>query len=729
MFYRMNRVSVFLAFVLLLWACKVEAQPAISGYKVYYGDLHNHCNVSDGQGTVDAAYNYAKNVSQLDFFGLSDHANLMSQSEWTLIKNTANAYNQDSVFAAFYGFEWTTYFSYGHVTVVNTDDFCSNGSPTNTFVGLMNWLSSRNGIAFFNHPGWDAFAFNEFDHFADPPSDKFVGIELFNDLDGFSKYYYNNGYYSNDGNKGYYDEALIRDWKIGAAGGDDNHTANWGNKTPWRVGVLATAKTRTDIFSAFQARRFFSTMDKNLVISITINGFDMGSTIQGGNWNAVVEAFDGDNELITEVKLMKNGSLLLTWDQDDTHPIASFPVACADGDYFYAIVHEADGNEAISSPVFISGLAQPPLITLTSPTNGAIFASGSDVTMAASASDPDGSITTVKFFLDDILIGQDSEAPYTFTWANASTGTYSIYAKAIDLTGLSATSDTVVVTIDPPPMITVTPEIRQVTFEPGTTTFEVSSNTVWQVNSDQPWCSVTDAGSGNALIEVVYNENPSPLPRVAVITVQAVGLPPVFVNVSQGGVPSRVLNLGLLLQGLYLDEGQMRPVSDASGNPLFGSGIADLIRVELHASADYSSLVYSSEPTSLLTNGTAEVLIPETYSGSYYVTVKHRNSIAIVSAQPESFAVSPLELDFRLEGTSFMDNMETLPQGLRLMYSGDPNQDGFINYDDVVLIEFDAGNFLTGYFPADINGDGMIDSGDLISVDNNARRNISAVFP
>ncbi|MBK7173565.1 MAG: CehA/McbA family metallohydrolase [Bacteroidales bacterium] len=725
----MNRVSVSLAFVLLLLACRIEAQPVLDGYKVYYGDLHNHCNVSDGQGTVDAAYNYAKNTSQLDFFGLSDHANLMSQSEWTLIKNTANAYNEDSVFAAFYGFEWTTYFSYGHVTVVNTDDFCSSGSPTNTFVGLMNWLGTRNGIAFFNHPGWDALAFNEFDHFADPPSDKFVGIELFNDQDGFSKYYYNNGYYNNDGNKGYYDEALIRDWKIGAAGGDDNHTANWGNKTPWRVGVLATALTRTDIFSAFQARRFFSTMDKNLVVSININGFDMGSTIQGGNWNAVVEAFDGDNELITDIKLMKNGSLLLTWDQDDTHPIASFPVACADGDYFYAIVHEADGNEAISSPVFISGIAQPPLITLTAPTNGAIFPSGSNISMAATASDSDGSITWVKFYLDDVLIGQDSLAPYTYSWNNASTGTYSIYARAFDFTGLVTGSDTIVVTIDPPPTLSVTPESRQVSYEPGTTTYEVSSNIGWVVSSDQTWCSVTPAGSGNALIEVSYSENLSPSPRTAIITIDGPGLPPVNVTVNQDGVPSRMLNLGLLLQGLYLEAGQMRPASDASGNPFFGQGIADKIIVELHETGDYSSIVYSSEPSNLLIDGSAVVLIPEIYGGNYFVTVKHRNSITVVSAQPLSFAVSAVELDFRLEGTAFMDNMQVLPEGERLMFAGDINQDGVVDMNDVNLIEYEAGIFLSGYRPTDINGDGCIDSSDLIRVDNNARSNVSAVFP
>lgn len=59
-------------------------------------------------------------------FGLADHAWLMSSSEWSTMKSTANAYNQDHVFVAFWGFEWSSNGDWGHVTVVNTDVGCAS---------------------------------------------------------------------------------------------------------------------------------------------------------------------------------------------------------------------------------------------------------------------------------------------------------------------------------------------------------------------------------------------------------------------------------------------------------------------------------------------------------------------------------------------------------------------------------------------------------------------------
>ncbi|HWS00907.1 MAG TPA: hypothetical protein VN249_09850, partial [Prolixibacteraceae bacterium] len=231
-----------------------QTHPVIGGYNVYYGSLHNHSRVSDGLGTPAEAYAYARNTAKLDFFGLSDHSYLINSSEWTETKNAANLFNLDGAFAAFHGFEWTTVLSYGHVTVINTTDYLTTG----TFTQLVSWVNARNCIAFFNHPGWESTAFQEFNHFTGTPSNKFVGMELWNDHDGFGKYYYNDGYYANDGGKGYFDEALIRKWQPGAAGGDDNHTATWGTATEYRVGVLANSLNRASILEAFNARRFFA---------------------------------------------------------------------------------------------------------------------------------------------------------------------------------------------------------------------------------------------------------------------------------------------------------------------------------------------------------------------------------------------------------------------------------------------------------------------------------------
>ena len=42
---------------------------------LYYGQLHSHTNLSDGTGSIDEAYTYAKNVAGVDFLAVTDHSN------------------------------------------------------------------------------------------------------------------------------------------------------------------------------------------------------------------------------------------------------------------------------------------------------------------------------------------------------------------------------------------------------------------------------------------------------------------------------------------------------------------------------------------------------------------------------------------------------------------------------------------------------------------------------
>jgi len=197
----MKKILLSGSLLVFLVAGTSAQHQSIGGYNVYYGDLHNHSSVSDGTGTPSTAYNYAKNVAHLDFFALTDHSGSISSAEWTDIQTQANAYNQDGVFTAFYGFEWTSGGNYGHIGILNTGDYCTTNSPTSTFEGLVSWLASRpEGFAFFCHPGRENGNGLEFNHFATTPSEGFVGMELWNNDDAYTDYYYNDGYYTNDNN-------------------------------------------------------------------------------------------------------------------------------------------------------------------------------------------------------------------------------------------------------------------------------------------------------------------------------------------------------------------------------------------------------------------------------------------------------------------------------------------------------------------------------------------------
>jgi len=345
------KLLIFGWFLLLVISSHAQ-RPSIGGFNVYYGHLHNHSNVSDGTNTPDAAYNYARNTAKLDFFSLADHSSAIEATEWSAIKAAVDKYNLDGVFTAFRGFEWTENVL-GHVAVINSENYISIVSPTNTFAGFCNWLNDNECVAFFNHPGRNNSTGLEFGHFATTPTDKIVGMELWNKTDRFPVYYYTDGYYANDGNKSWFDEAIERGWKIGASGSEDNHSGTWGTATPSKLAVLAAANTQTDIYNALKAKRFFTTYDLNLALSFKIGGNEMGSIISAGTLSFNILASDVDNELFTQVQLLKNGSVIQTWTPNVSTVNISGEMTFATGEYYYIRVKQADNDEAISSPIWI----------------------------------------------------------------------------------------------------------------------------------------------------------------------------------------------------------------------------------------------------------------------------------------------------------------------------------------------------------------------------------------
>lgn len=110
-----------------------------------------------------------------------------------------------------------------------------------------------------------------------------------------------------------------------------------------------------------------------------------------------------------------------------------------------------------------------PTVSITSPTNGSSFITGSVVSIAATAADADGSVASVQFFVDGVSLSTDNTAPYTASYTSTA-GTHSLTARATDNSGAQTTSSAISINIanNPPPTVAITSPANGASFITGT---------------------------------------------------------------------------------------------------------------------------------------------------------------------------------------------------------------------------------------------------------------------
>jgi hypothetical protein len=164
------------------------------------------------------------------------------------------------------------------------------------------------------------------------------------------------------------------------------------------------------------------------------------------------------------VKLVRSGTQVevfrsddgLTWTSIGTAPIASsvevyvgLAISGGSAGVEARAVLDHVSVESAGVPALPLPLTLPPLVSLTSPNNGATFTAPATITLSASALDPELRMARVEFHAGTTLLGSDTSSPYSFTWASAPAGTHTLKAVAFDADGGQATSSTVTITVQP----------------------------------------------------------------------------------------------------------------------------------------------------------------------------------------------------------------------------------------------------------------------------------------
>ena len=239
--------------------------------KIFNGEVHSHTNHSDGRGTPEEAYDYARNVGKVDYFSVTDHnfGKFTAERFFSVMPALAEEKNEDGKFAALYGYEMTYGAPsgfYGHANIIPPKEIFWTKLSLDEWYDAMAKIGET-GVGQFNHPGDKWGNFNDFKY--DPRMDDIFSIMEIRITE-----------YGISCIEEEYDRALRMGWHISPVSNEDTHGANWTTSREETGAVLAEELTRENILDGMRKNRTYATTDRSFKMFYKANGEWIGSRLK-----------------------------------------------------------------------------------------------------------------------------------------------------------------------------------------------------------------------------------------------------------------------------------------------------------------------------------------------------------------------------------------------------------------------------------------------------------------
>ena len=358
-------------------------------YNLFWGDIQNHTNISDGNGSIEDFYNYARNIANLDFVALTDHdhsygRDYLTADIWEKIREFARVHDSDGKFVSFLGWEWTNE-RRGHKHIIYPGDDAEPYNHTTYPLPSDLWaaLEGETALTISHHIAW---GFRKVDwNFR---NDKFHRIVEIYSQHAANEYYLNpldHKVSSGRADGHYVRDALAMGHKLGILASSDGHFGYPGNGWMWAptaldstsratglTGIYADTLTRESLFEALVDRRVFGTTDHRTIIGFKVNGEWMGTEIQSDSL-PLIQGSILSHTRIKNVEIVKFNGInyeIIGIDLDGAE--FSFEFSYRDSLYvrnsFYYLRVTSAGNVndrfAWSSPVWVDKPIRPELVNL-----------------------------------------------------------------------------------------------------------------------------------------------------------------------------------------------------------------------------------------------------------------------------------------------------------------------------------------------------------------------------
>ncbi|MCT1398128.1 CehA/McbA family metallohydrolase [Paenibacillus sp. p3-SID867] len=387
-----------------------------SGASLFKGHMHSHTSLSDGILLPNDAYDFVKANTDFDFFAVTEHdvtydistgsdfiTNVQDaySKEYKLLHEQSDAHNRDNEFITLPGTEVTWYDESGHINLFNAPWFArTHGVGAD---GTWGWSDIKydlptfyarlaqdpHAIAQFNHPRLSGnWSFNEFKHYNRDVDRNLNMIE-----------------YKSSNDFAVYTKALDQGWHVSPVFGGDEHKGNWGMVQPHVTGMWGDNLTREGLYEAMRNHRTYVSFDRNLEMAVSAKGQMMGAILPAKTKEIELKVRindpDANDDLVKVVVYKNSGEILKEYRNISSNKFEKeVTLATKDGDYFIVRAFQADGEEAISAPIWIGdetrGTVHAPEITVHGQYPDTIKLGDQIEVLSASATDHRGQSLSVE---------------------------------------------------------------------------------------------------------------------------------------------------------------------------------------------------------------------------------------------------------------------------------------------------------------------------------------------
>ncbi len=264
--------------------------------KIYWGDLHSHTHFSwDGVGYDQ--FNYARYISALDFYAMTDHSIVpepngltrgLNQGVYEQYTQLTDRYHEPGEFVALHAYEASFGKPYGHHNVI------FRGAPgpllypqKDTLQQFWKQLAAGKALTIPHHTGKFPSGVDYSIHNAEMRRN----FEIYS-AHGLSEVYepdhplaFEESLFTSDGRSlkspTYIHDTWMRGLKLSTVAASDDHNAQPGQSHYGITAVYAPELTRDAIFQALYDRHTYGTTGAKIILDFQCNGVRMGNTVKG----------------------------------------------------------------------------------------------------------------------------------------------------------------------------------------------------------------------------------------------------------------------------------------------------------------------------------------------------------------------------------------------------------------------------------------------------------------